>query len=174
MEIISPKGRKFSSIVQLENYLQQDIERISRKVLEEVAKEVKLLMEDMILEFYSEYTPEYYERTGQLLEAVRKAESKIYKTNGGWKVRIAILDTDAMSQTFATEDGFFNSYLDFTGHATYSGKRYTDWVVDWVDEGNIFGHMGLEFKDRINKLLDEKVNSGILKEMKRAGYNLYR
>ncbi len=174
MEIISPKGRKFSSIVQMENAIQQDLDRISEKILREVAEEIKLLMEDLILDFYSEYSPEYYERTGQLLEAVRAADSKIYKTHGGWKMRIKIIDTEAMSSSFATRDDYFNSYLDLTGHATYGGKRYTDWVVDWVDEGNIFGHAGLEYKDKINKLLDEKVNAGILREMKRAGYNLYR
>ncbi len=174
MQITSPKGRKFSSIAQMENAIQQDLDKISKKVLEDVAEEIKLLMEDLILDFYSEYSPDYYERTGQLLEAVRAANSKIYKTKDGWKIRISIIDTEAMSSSFATQDHFFNSYIDFTGHATYGGKRYTDWVIDWVDEGNIFGHDKLEYKDKINKLLDEKVNAGILKEMKRAGYNLYR
>lgn len=174
MEIISPKGRKFTSVVQMEKAIKEDINQISRKVLEEVAEEVKFLMEDMILEFYSQYNPNYYERTGQLLEAVRNAESKVYKTKDGYRVRISILNTEAMSSSFATQPHYFNSYIDFSGHATYGGKRYTDWVVNWVDEGNIFGHESIDYKDRINKLLDEKVNAGILKEMKRAGYNLYK
>lgn len=174
MEIISPKGRKFGSLVQVKNAIQAEIDEISRKVLENVVYEVKVLMEDLILEFYSQYSPNYYERTGQLLDAVRNAESKIYKTKDGYKVRIAILNTDVMSSRFATEKGYFNSYIDFSGKATYSGKRYTDWVVDWVDSGNIFGHDDIEFKDKVNRLLDEKVNEGILREFKRAGFNLYR
>ncbi len=174
MEIISPKGRKFSSVAQLENYLQADVDMVSRLVLENMAKEVKEKMRELIREFYSQYTPEYYERTDQLLEAVESANSKVYKSGGVWKCRISILDTDSMSQSFAQQDGYFNSYIDFSLHSSYGGKRYTDWVVDWVDEGGIFGHTGIDFKGEINRLLDEKVNDEIVKEMKRAGYNLYR
>ena len=39
MEIISPKGRKFTSVVQMEKAIKEDINQISRKVLEEVAEE---------------------------------------------------------------------------------------------------------------------------------------
>lgn len=177
MEIISPKGRKFSSIQQVVNDVQQNLDEIARKVLEEVAVEVKEKMEELILnQFYSDYRPKYYERTGSLLDAVRNTSSKVYKTNDGYKVRIKLFDESQMTSAFAPEDkpDFFNSYLDFSGHATYNGKRYTDWVIDWVDSGNIHGHEPLEYKKQINDLLDKKVNEGILREMKRAGYNLYK
>ena len=62
--------------------------------------------------------------------------------------------------------------MDFSGHATYGGKRYTDWVVNWVENGKIIGHSPLDYEKEINDILDEKVNDGILIEMKRAGYNL--
>ena len=100
-------------------------------------------------------------------------ESKVYKTNNGYRVRIKLFDTDQMTSAFASElnPHFFNSYLDFSGHATYGGKRYTDWVVEWVDSGGIIGHDGLNYKQEINSLLDKKVNEGILKEMRRAGFS---
>lgn len=171
MEITSPKGRKFTSIVQMINETQKELDEISKKVLEEVAEEVRLKMEELILtQFYSEYRPQYYERTGGLLDSVRNTKSKVYKTRDGYKVHIKLFDTDQIDQRFA-EKPYFNSYLDFSGHATYGGKRYTDWVVEWVEDGNIIGHSPLNYKEEINKLLDDKVNEGILKEMRRAGFS---
>ena len=67
MEITSPKGRKFTSIQQMTNAIQQDLDKISRKVLEDVAEEVRLKMEELILNFYDDYRPKYYERTGGCL-----------------------------------------------------------------------------------------------------------
>ena len=176
MEIKSPKGRRFSSIQEVQNYIESDIQERARKVLEEVAEEIKSTMEDLILEFYSQYTPEYYERTGQLLEAVRKAESKVYKTRDGWRIHIKVINTDAMDSMWAEEDEDFNTYMSFTGQATYGGKRYTDWVVEWVDNGSendrVWGHEPIHFSEKINQMLDEKVQAGILREMRRAGFNL--
>ncbi len=174
MEITSPKGRKFSSIVQMQNAIQQDLDRISEKILRDTAKEIKQLMEKLILDWYLQYEPEYYDRTYQLLDAVADSECKVYKAKDGWKMRIVLIDSSQMASSFATKEHYFNSYMDFSEHSTYGGKKYTDWVIDWVDEGNIIGHTGIEYKDKINKLLDEKVNAGILREMKRAGFNLYR
>ena len=78
MEITSPKGRKFTSIVQMINETQKELDEISKKVLEEVAEEVRLKMEELILtQFYSEYRPQYYERTGGLLDSVRNTKSKV-------------------------------------------------------------------------------------------------
>lgn len=173
MEIISPKGRKFVSIQQMTNVIQNELDQISRKVLEEVAEEVRLKMEELILNFYSDYTPNYYRRTGGLLNAVRNTKSKVYKTKDGYKVRIKLFDTTQMDQEFADKP-YFNSYLDFSSHASYGGKLYTDWVVDWIDSGGIYGHEPIEYKQEINDLLDKKVNEGVLKEMKRAGYNLHK
>ena len=175
MEIRTPKGRKFSSLIQLENAINQDLDMASKKVLENVAEEVKVVMEDLILEFYSQYSPDYYERTGQLLDAVRKAESKIYKTKEGWKIRIKVIDPEIIDSMWGVEGNRFNSYMSFSGQATYGGKRYTEWVVDWVDNGSdhgrVWGHDPIHFSEKINKLLDEKVKNGILKELKRAGFN---
>lgn len=181
MEIISPKGRKFSSVQQMVNAVQKELDEISRKVLEEVAEEVRLKMEELILRFYDDYTPKsdkegnplYYRRTEGLLDAVRETSSKVYKTKNGYRVRIKLFDTTQMEQQFADKP-YFNSYLDFSSHASYGGKLYTDWVVDWVDSGGIYGHDPIEYKKEINDLLDKKVNEGVLKEMKRAGYNLYK
>lgn len=173
MEIISPKGRKFASVQQMVNAVQKELDEISRKVLEEVAEEVRLKMEELILRFYDDYKPNYYHRTGGLLDAVRNTESKVYKTKDGYRVRIKLFDTTQMDQQFADKP-YFNSYLDFSSHASYGGKLYTDWVIDWVDSGGIYGHDPIEYKKEINDLLDKKVNEGVLKEMKRAGYNLYK
>lgn len=175
MEITSPKGRKFMSIQQMTDSIQQDLDKISKKVLEDVAKEVKEKMRKDIDLFYSQYSyPEYYERTYQLEKAVEEAESKIYKTKNGWVIRIQIFNTDTMTQTWATQKGFLNSYLSYDGKASSKGKRYTDWAIEWVEEGTIYGHSPIPFKEEINALLDEKVRNGVLREMKRAGYNLYR
>ena len=173
MEITSPKGRKFTSIQQMTNAIQQDLDKISRKVLEDVAEEVRLKMEELILNFYDDYRPKYYERTGGLLNAVRNTQSKVYKTPEGYKVRIKLFDTTQMDQEFRDKP-YFNSYLDFSNHASYGGKLYTDWVVEWVNDGNIIGHDAIEYEKEINDLLDKKVNDGVLKELKRAGYNLYK
>lgn len=169
MEIRSPKGRKFASLAQMEAEIKKELDDIAKKVLEDVAQEVKLRMEELILDFYTDYSPKYYERTGSLYSAVSETESKVYKTRNGYRVRIKLFDTDQMTSAFA-EKPYFNSYLDFSGHATYGGKRYTDWVVEWIDSGGIIGHDGLNYKQEINTLLDKKVNEGILKEMKRAGF----
>ena len=173
MEIRSPKGRKFASFVQMQAELQKELDNVAEKVLTEVAKEVKMRMEELILEFYSEYSPNYYERTGSLYDAVANTESKVYKTKGGYRVRIKLFDTEQMTSAFASEahPEFYNSYLDFSGHATYGGKRYTDWVVQWVNDGGIIGHDGLDYNREISDLLDKKVNEGILTEMKRAGFS---
>lgn len=172
MEITTPKGRKFMSLAQFETALKNDLDEITKKVLENVAEEIRLKMEELILtQFYSEYRPQYYERTGGLLDSVRNTKSKVYKTKDGYKVHIKLFDTDQIDQRFA-EKPYFNSYLDFSGHATYGGKRYTDWVVNWVENGKIIGHSPLNYEKEINDILDEKVNDGILVEMKRAGYNL--
>lgn len=173
MEITSPKGRKFASIQQMTDAIQKDLDEISRKILEEVAEEVRLKMEELILNFYDDYRPNYYKRTGGLLNAVRNTQSTVYKTKDGYKVRIKLFDTTQMDQEFADKP-YFNSYLDFSNHASYGGKLYTDWVVDWIDSGGIYGHKPIEYKKEINDLLDKKVNEGILRELKRAGYNLYK
>ena len=180
MQIISPKGRKFSSIQDMEKGVQQDIDNAARKVLESVAREIKQIMQGLIGDFYAEYEPDFYERTGSLMSAVDDAECKVYKTKDGFKMRIVLFNENSMTSKFAPEDKseYFNSYIDLTGRATYGGKRYTDWVIDWVGDGTdikceIMGHDKLHYKEKINKLLDEKVNSGILKELKRAGYNLH-
>ena len=178
MEIRSPKGRKFASLAQMEAEIQKELDEIAEKVLTEVAEEVKFKMEELISRFYNEYTPKsdkegnplYYRRTEGLLDAVRETSSKVYKTKNGYRVRIKLFDTDQMTSVFA-EKPYFNSYLDFSGHATYGGKRYTDWVVEWVDSGGIIGHDGLNYKQEINDLLDKKVNEGILTEMRRAGFS---
>lgn len=171
MEITTPKGRRFSSIAQFEQAIQQDLDAIAEKVLRDVAEEVRLKMEELILtRFYSEYRPQYYERTGGLLDSVRNTKSKVYKTKNGWRVHIKLFDTDQIYQRFA-EKPYFNSYLDFYGHATHGGKRYTDWVVDWIENGKIIGHDALDYEGEINRILDEKVNEGILKEMRRAGFS---
>ena len=178
MEIRSPKGRKFASLAQMEAEIKKQLDEVAEKVLTEVAEEVRLKMEELILEFYSEYRPKsdeegnplYYNRTGGLLDAVRNTQSKVYKTKNGYRVRIKLFDTDQIDQQFA-EKPYFNSYLDFSGHATYGGKRYTDWVVEWVDSGGIIGHDGLNYQQEINDLLDRKVNEGILTEMRRAGFS---
>lgn len=173
MEIRSPKGRKFASFAQMEAEIKKELDNIAEKVLTDVAQEVKRRMEELILDFYTDYSPKYYERTGSLYSAVSETESKVYKTRDGYRVRIKLFDTDQMTSAFASElnPHFFNSYLDFSGHATYGGKRYTDWVVEWIDSGGIIGHDGLNYKQEINSLLDKKVNEGILTEMRRAGFS---
>ncbi len=173
MEIRSPKGRKFASLAQMEAEIKKQLDEVAKKVLEDVAKEVKMRMEELILDFYTEYSPKYYERTGSLYDAVAETESKVYKTKNGYRVRVKLFDTEKMTSAFASElnPHFFNSYLDFSGHATYGGKRYTDWVVEWVDSGGIIGHDGLNYQQEINDLLDRKVNEGILTEMRRAGFS---
>lgn len=173
MEIRSPKGRKFASFAQMGAEIKKELDDIAKKVLTDVAQEVKQRMEELILDFYTDYSPKYYERTGSLYSAVSETESKVYKTRDGYRVRIKLFDTDQMTSAFASElnPHFFNSYLDFSGHATYGGKRYTDWVVEWIDSGGIIGHDGLNYKQEINSLLDKKVNEGILTEMRRAGFS---
>lgn len=173
MEIRSPKGRKFASFAQMEAEIKKELDDIAKKVLTDVAEEVRQRMEELILDFYTDYSPKYYERTGSLYSAVSETESKVYKTRDGYRVRIKLFDTDQMTSAFASElnPHFFNSYLDFSGHATYGGKRYTDWVVEWIDSGGIIGHDGLNYKQEINSLLDKKVNEGILTEMRRAGFS---
>lgn len=174
MEIRSPKGRKFSSLVQFQNYLQQDLNNVAHAVLTTVAEEVKQEMVRLIDQFYSVPETDYYERTETLRHAVESAQSKVYKTKEGWKIRISIVDVNDMVSGWAREKGMFNSYMDFSGRSTYGGKRYTEWVVDWVDKGGIAHHPPIHFTDEINQLLDRRVQEGILREMKRAGYNLYR
>lgn len=171
MEIISPKGRRFSSISQMLNATQKELDSVAKKVLEQVAQEVKDKMKELIDLFYSQHSPSYYDRTDQLYAAVDNAESKITKSGDTWVIRIQIFNTDSMSQTWTDKKGYFDSYLDFEGHATDGkGKRYTDWAIEWIESGSIHGHEAIPIRQEINNILEKKVQDGILIEMRRMGF----
>lgn len=171
MEIISPKGRRFSSIAQMLNATQKELDIVAKRVLEQVAQEIKDKMKELIDLFYSQYSPDYYDRTKQLYSAIDGAQSKINKSGDTWVIRIQIFDSDSMSQTWTEKKGYFNSYLDFEGHATDGkGKRYTDWAIEWIESGSIYGHEAIPIKQEINDILDKKVQDGILVEMRRMGF----
>lgn len=171
MKIISPKGRRFSSINQMLNATQKELDVVAKKVLEQVAQEVKDKMKELIDLFYSQHSPSYYDGTDQLYAAVDNAESKITKSGDTWVIRIQIFNTDSMSQTWTDKKGYFDSYLDFEGHATDGkGKRYTDWAIEWIESGSIFGHKAIPIRQEINNILDKKVQDGILIEMRRMGF----
>lgn len=171
MEIISPKGRRFSSINQMLNATQKELDAVAKKVLEQVAQEVKDKMKELIDLFYSQHSPSYYDGTDQLYSAVDDAESKITKSGDTWVIRIQIFNTESMSQTWTNKKGYFDSYLDFEGHATDGkGKRYTDWAIEWIESGSIYGHEAIPIRQEINNILEKKVQDGILIEMRRMGF----
>ena len=174
--IFSPKGRKFSSFQQLENALQRDFEKAGHKALEKVRDGVKQEMREVVDDFYSSYRPDYYTRTYQLPKAVEAAQSPIYKTKDGYKIRISLYNEDVMDQRIA--DWGFGSYADFDGHTTYGGKRYTEWVWRWIDTGSeregwrgkrIWGHEPERYSKRINDYLDKAIEDKLIVELKRQG-----
>lgn len=99
----------FTSIDAIRDYI---LER-SKVVVQEARDRVHKVFEEFLLEYYSEFTPEVYERTYQLLSSCVKTE--VVSTGNGWTAEVyfdeAALDYSTKSLTkWPVDGGFMNPF----------------------------------------------------------------
>ena len=106
------------------NEIKEYIIKQSKKALEDERDRIFNILNDFLHQYYTEFTPEYYERTYQLLQSCVRTEV-VQNGDNGWKARVYFdwknLDYSIKyftDERWKIEDGYINpfSYSGMTSH----------------------------------------------------------
>lgn len=134
-----------------------------RWALIKFAKEIEEVCQQYVLDFYGEHSPEYYERSGQLLSKMRIGELIKTEIKGAFEKErasflIDVFDWDAL-------DSYDNGYGNFGTYSDFSGNDSREDVEDYFQEG-IYGHSDFNIRNVVKSYIDSHLDDVITSAIK--------
>ena len=122
-----------------------------KNAAEKIAEDVKGLITDFIMVYYSEFTPKYYDRTYSFLSSV--TTTKAARDGNGYKVYVYLDDTGVYYEDVEPVDvwNYANEGL-HGGYPLSNGKpsnvHFWDDAMEMLDKGYIIKKFGDYLKDK--------------------------
>lgn len=139
---------------------------------------VKKLMENVDKDLYQAYSPQYYQRTRDFFDKIKKSEVK--KIGDSYQVKI-YFDTSAMSQI--SNLGGFGTRTSFDDSTSYGGQSISDLLVEWYEDtgtvdifksgrANPYPITPIHMVEKTREWLNSQLTALIMMEFKKVGYNI--
>jgi len=102
--------------------------------LEQIGEEIKnYLRTTILINWYYEHEPSYYERTEMLINSLKVTKAK--KIKSGYEVKI-YFDPNMIVPVPAKEVGLFPAHSNITdGASSWNGRSYGELLPLWIEEG---------------------------------------
>lgn len=130
-----------------------------RQVLLDFAEEIEEMCQQRVNEFYAEYSPEYYNRSYQLMDKMKLGELIKIKVVGNFQAKYVLeyqlFDSDVLD-SFRSEKYGFGTYMSFDGTSS------TDEIETYLMNG-IYGHPSLDLYAEIDKYVNEHLDNRVQK-----------
>lgn len=128
-----------------------------RQALINFAKEVEDYCQERVAEFYGEYNPSYYDRTGQLLDKMKLQQLIKTEIRGNFQgnvtFEIDVFDWEVL-------DAHENGYGEFGTYTSFSGEDSRGNIEEYFSNG-IYGHNGFNLREDVKQYIDNKLEKVI-------------
>lgn len=153
MEIVANNGKTYKDLRAYHIALGHAV----RQALIDFTYEVEEYCQTLINNFYAEYSPDYYNRTGQLLEKMQLNELIKIKIQGNFEGKYYfeynLFDWNVL-------DAHSNGRGKFGTYTSFDGTDVRDSMELFLQNG-IYGHSGLDLYTDIDKYINDHLDERI-------------
>ena len=150
-EIIANSGKVYKDIRAYHIALGHAV----RQALIDFSKEVEEFLQDKVQEFYGEYSPDYYNRSYQLMNKMKLGELIKMSIKGKYEIQYELFDYEVL-------EPIDNGYGEFGSYMSFDKSESTSEIESYL-QGGIYGHDSFDLYSEIDKYVENNLDDRIQK-----------